>query len=318
MIRKPLRRLLSGLCFGLLAFPAAATADDPTPAQPLPSPVLSLGALTALTPDTVRAAVSLVRDGKVYSLAQVTGPQTPAYPGRGFSLFVKPIMEDGKTVQGSNQISGHDDTVCTALGIGTQIDGLGHVGINGVHYGGVRAETIWRPEGLVGYGVENIPPIVGRAVLIDMVAAKGNFLAAGEAVTAEDLKQALKRQGMALRPGDIALIRTGWLEQDLTPAAFMAGEPGIDLSGAAYLAEQGVVAVGADNWAVEAIGGHHGGNGAVFPVHQQLLARHGIFILENIKLDSLAADKAYESLFVAAPPRLQGAVQAILQPVAIR
>ena len=62
-----------------------------------------------------------------------------------------------------------------------------------------------------------------------------------------------KKQGLEIRQGDVVIFHTGWLsliEKD--PKRFGSVEPGLGL-GARYLVSKGVVAVGADNWAVEAI-----------------------------------------------------------------
>jgi kynurenine formamidase len=96
----------------------------------------------------------------------------------------------------------------------------------------------------------------------------------------------------------------------------MAGEPGLGIEGAQYLADLGAVAVGADSWAVEAI--PHEDEGTAFPVHQQLLARNGVYILENMDTRELAADGVSEFMFVLGQPRFVGAVQAVINPVAIR
>jgi kynurenine formamidase len=77
-----------------------------------------------------------------------------------------------------------------------------------------------------------------------------------------------------------------------------------------------VVAVGGDGWAVEAIPPEDPNE--AFPVHQILLARNGIYILENMNVGPLAADKGYEFLFVLGQPKFAGAVQAIINPIAIR
>lgn len=57
--------------------------------------------------------------------------------------------------------------------------------------------------------------------------------------------------------------------------------------------------------------------GQVGSVLQILLVDHGIFIL-GVRTEELAADRAYEFLFVAAAPRLIGTVQAAIHPIAIR
>ncbi len=94
-----------------------------------------------------------------------------------------------------------------------------------------------------------------------------------------------------------------------------AGEPGVGVEGAKYLVSKGVVAVGSDTWAVEVIPFE---SKNVFEVHQIFLPMSGTYILENMNTDQLAADKGYEFLFVLGVPKITGAVQGIINPIAIR
>ena len=127
----------------------------------------------------------------------------------------------------------------------------------------------------------------------------------------------MQRQGVQIRKGDVVLLHTGYLPvADKDPKAFLAGEPGLGKEGAEYLASKEVVAVGADQWALEVIP-FEKGVGA-FEVHQILLAKNGVHILENMNTANLVADKAWEFMFVLGAPRITGSVQAIINPVAIR
>ena len=96
----------------------------------------------------------------------------------------------------------------------------------------------------------------------------------------------------------------------------MATHPGLGVEGATYLAGLGVVAVGADSTALEAIPFEN--ETRPFEVHQTLLAKHGVYILENMVTDDLAADGVTEFFFSLGIPRLNGTVQAMINPVAIR
>ena len=55
-----------------------------------------------------------------------------------------------------------------------------------------------------------------------------------------------------------------------------------------------------------------------FPVHQLLLVRHGTYNIENLDLEELARDKAYEFAFIFAPLRLKGATGSPGNPIAVR
>ena len=96
----------------------------------------------------------------------------------------------------------------------------------------------------------------------------------------------------------------------------MAGEPGLGVDGAVWLARQGVVAVGSDTWGLEVI--PHEDANLAFPVHQELLTKNGVYILENMDTRELAKDEGWEFMFVLGQPRFEGSVQAVINPIAIR
>jgi kynurenine formamidase len=128
-------------------------------------------------------------------------------------------------------------------------------------------------------GVDKLGPIVTRGVLFDFVRHRGGPLTAGAAIAAADLAAVAASTGIAPGPGDAVLIRTGWIETQLRdPHAYFGAEPGIDVSGAIWLAEQGVSLVGADNFAIEAI---PFAAGKVFPVHQRLIRDFGVPLLAD-------------------------------------
>ncbi|MSR13056.1 MAG: cyclase family protein [Gammaproteobacteria bacterium] len=278
----------------------------------------TLGAANSLSPEGVLAAVKLVKTGKVYRLGVETGSTSPAYPPRNYKITILQLDDGTGTPSGSNLLTGNDDLLQTWVGIGSQIDGLGHIGINHVYYNGVPAKDFVKVPGLTKFSISDIPPIVTRGVLLDFVGLKGKgMLPAGTALNSADIKAAASAQGVTINKGDVVILHTGWLAmatQD--PAAFIKGEPGLGVEGAQYLAGIGVVAVGADTFAVEVM--PHETVGQAFPVHQELIPKNGIYILENMDTRELIKDHAYEFLFVLGQPRLVGAVQAIINPVAIR
>lgn len=279
----------------------------------------TLGAANELTPDKAKEAAGLVKAGKVYSLGVEVSAASPAYPPRTFEIFTMGAPGDGMgTPLGTNKATGNDDVVHTWVGVGTQLDGLGHLGIDHRYYNGVMASEFVRPTGLLKYGTHLIPPIVTRGVLLDIAGLKGVAqLAGGTAVTKADLDAARAKQGVEIKKGDVVLIHTGWLAMASTdPKKFMASEPGLGIDAAEHLAGLGVVAVGADCWGVEAVPAQD--KDQAFPVHQILLAKNGIYILENVNTAQLKADQAWEFMFVLGFPKWVGAVQAMINPVAIR
>ena len=227
-------------------------------------------------------------------------------------------LDDGTgTPLGANKATGNDDLMNLWMGIGSQIDGLGHMGINHVYYNGNRAQDFVTPKGLTKLSIDRLPPIVSRGVLLDMTRHLGKSpLPEGTAINSKEIKAAANAQGVRIDAGDVVLFHTGWLDiADSDPVRFMAGQPGLGVDGARYLAGLGVVAVGADNWALEVLPSEDASQ--AFPVHPELLAKNGVYILENMDTRTLAADSVSEFLFVLGQPRFVGAVQAVINPVAI-
>lgn len=298
----------------IAAFAGAAVADDAW----YPSKYGkddTLGAVNNLSPAIVVEAAKLVKTGKTYSLGVTTGAKTPAYGTRSFQIFTEASII-GEPL-GTNKATGLDDFLVTWMGIGSQLDGLGHLGIDFRYYNGNEESDFLRPHGLLKLSTDKIPPIVTRGVLLDIVALKGKALAPGYAIGKADIEAAVAKQGTPIRKGDVVLLHTGWLPMAEKDAkAFLEKEPGLGKEGATYLASLGVVAVGADQWGVEAIPFEDPKE--AFPVHQILIAKNGVHILENMNVGPLAADEGYEFLFVLGQPKFEGAVQAIINPVAIR
>jgi kynurenine formamidase len=131
---------------------------------------------------------------------------------------------------------------------------------------------------------------------------------------------AAEAQGVEIRKGDVVLFHSGWLdllkEETRDAARYGAAEPGLGMTGAQYLTDIGVVAVGGDTWGLEVIPFEEGVG--VFAVHQHLIAKNGVYILENMVTENPAADEAYEFMFVLGHAKVKGAVEMIINPVAIR
>jgi kynurenine formamidase len=305
------------MAFATVLQPPDAHADDDW----YPSrygPEDTLGAINQLSPEKVLEAARLVTTGRTYALGVETGPDSPAYPPRQYALTVLQPGDGTGSTLGANRATGNDDLLITWLGIGSQIDGLGHMGIEHVYYNGNRAQDFVTPTGLTKLSTDRLPPIVTRGVLLDMARYMNQeILPAGTAFNTAEIEAAAKAQGVKIGAGDVVLFHTGWLNvADMDTARFMSGEPGLGVDGARYLAGLGVVAVGSDSWAVEAI--PHEDPSLVFPVHPELLAKNGVYILENMDTRALAADGVHEFLFVLGQPRFVGTVQAVINPVAIR
>jgi kynurenine formamidase len=309
----------------LLIWLCAANALAQTPAGPewWPSqwgPDDQRGAANLITPARVLQAASLIEEGRIYELGRRYETGMPLFGNRHFSLTIPglPTVELG----GENAAVFNDELVSTELGqVGTQFDGLGHVGteIDGdyVFYNGFKLSEFGTAYGLTKLGVENVGAIFTRGVLVDIARYKGVArLEPQYVVTIEDIEGALAMQGVDIREGDAVLFHTGWgglwmVDND----AYGADEPGPGISAIKWLAEKNIVLTAADNYAMEASPGENPER--PLEGHQWLLSR-GIYNLENLDLSELAADQVYEFAFIYSPMKLVGATGAPGNPIAVR
>lgn len=275
-----------------------------------------IGAANNLSTDIVLEAARLITTGKVYSLGVETAEDSPAYGTRTFTID---IIASGTNVPvGTDVVTSNDERVTTSFGIGSQIDGLGHLGIGNQYYNGLTSEQIVADGGLAELGTHTIPPIVTRGVLLDMTRHFGvDMVSEGTAFNRAEIEAAASAQGIQIRSGDVVLFHTGWMQLLGTDnQRFISVQPGVGVEGAEYLADLGVVAIGADTPALEVIPFENPQR--VFAVHQTLLAKEGVYILESMNTAALAADSAHEFMFVLGQPKFKGAVQTVINPIAIR
>ena len=310
---------LAALFFAAVLFAQQPSADHWWPSEWGPDD--QRGAANRWTPEKVLEAKSLITKGEIFQLGRVYEHGMPIPGKRHYSLTIPGLPTGGPV--GKTQLVHNDELVSGEIGqIGTQFDGLGHVGqrvgANDIFYNGNKLADFGDTYGLKKLGVENVGPIFTRGVLLDVARAKGlRALETGYAITPNDLEAALKLAKTEIRPGDALLIRTGhgllWMADNET---FAGGEPGIGLEAARWLSERKVSLVGSDNWAVEVAPPEDPDR--PFPAHNWLLTRHGIYILENLDLEALATSSAFEFAFVFAPLRLKGATGSPGNPIAIR
>jgi kynurenine formamidase len=279
------------------------------------------GAANRLTPQKVQEATRLIRAGKVYQLGRLYEHGMPLPGNRHFSLTIPGSPTGGPF--GQNKMVYHDDLFSGEIGqIGTQLDGLGHIGVrlagDDYFYNGFRRSEFGKAYGLEKLGIENVGVFFTRGVLVDVAAHRGvEQMRVGEVITVPDLEGALKRQGVRVTEGDVVLLRTGhgklWMKNN---EAYSKGEPGLGMAAAQWLCERKIVLVGSDTWATEVV--PHENKDRPFEVHQLLIVRHGLYNLENLDLEELARDKVYEFAFIFAPLRLKGATGSPGNPIAVR
>ena len=275
-----------------------------------------VGALNNITTANVTEAAKLIKRGKSIRMGIETNSKTPAFPPRTFSITVlTPGQEYGGTL-GDTKTNYHDDIIMGWVGIGSQLDGLGHIGIDSVYYNCLAGKDVVSAAGLKKLGIENVPAIATRGVILDMVGLTGKDpVPEGTAFNKKEIDAALQRQGnMKINKGDAVIFYTGWTQLiGKDDKRYGSVEPGLGVEGAQYLASLNVSMVGADTWGLEVLPFEDPKK--VFYVHQILLPMNGIYILENVNAEEAVKDKVYEALFTLGPSRVTGAVQAIINPI---
>ena len=275
------------------------------------------GALNFIGPDQVRRATALVRTGEVLRLAQLLSPKTPVPAHRcGLQHFMG--RDGGDYAAGAKRPGGFqfaEDTVVMPLHIGTHVDALCHAWYDDKLYNGYLGDTVRSTTGATRLGIDKMPPVDTRGILLDLVRLKGRVLANGESIGRADLEAAAAAAGVQPGRGDAVLVRSGWLEaQKGVKNVDFNQEPGIDVEAGLWLAESEVAVIGADNFAIEVL---PFSEGKVFPVHQRLIRDFGIPLLEGLMLDPLVASGRHEFMFVASALPIVGATGSPLAPVAI-
>ncbi|WP_432826168.1 cyclase family protein [Dactylosporangium sp. CA-092794] len=293
--------------------------DHPTPggAQPTmqaPSPRTS-PALAGERSDRLLAALGA--GVRVFDLGHplfVGMPQSPNHPA--FTHHV--VRRHGDMVRADGG-SAAGDLLLTGTHVGTHIDALAHVSHDGRLHGGVAVAEAMRSGRFATHGAETIQPMFRRGVLLDIPGALGlPRCDPGYEITPDDLRAAAAAQRTRLLPGDVVLIRSGWAQLFEHPEAFVGaadGVPGVGAAGARWLAAQRVHAAGADTIAFERLA--PGAGHSLLPAHRILLVEHGIYLIEAMVLEELAARGVHEFTFVLAPLPIVGATGSPARPLAV-
>jgi kynurenine formamidase len=280
-----------------------------------------IGAANYITPQSVLAATKLVKMGQTHPLGILVEPGMPAFPPRSVSLqIVSPGQHNGRdlTKDFGWPAVYNDDLAQLWFGVGPQLDGLGHLGEKNLYYNCNHAFDFVTLTGLTKLGTDKVPPMVARGVLIDMAKHfKVESMAPGQAITPADIDAAMKAQGVQIRQGDVVLFHTGYTDAKLKsdPKTWVSTQPGLTNAAAVHLAKMNPMAVGADTWGLEAVPPAPGDR--VFYGHVTFLKEHGIYILETMNTGRLAKESVKEFMFVLGQARVKGAVQMMINPVAM-
>jgi kynurenine formamidase len=294
-----------------------------------------VGALNAITPDSIMKALSLAQQGKIYDLGVAYDRTSYKWPGHSPGEIITFRSPEGVKRQNdlpaiSNSPAGtawHSCALFMNDNVATQIDGLGHVvaGDDNHWYNGFK-ESDWGGDwGVRKCDGDSIPPVVARGVLIDVAGYKGlDALPSNYSITSEDVQETLKWSGASLKPGDVVLVRTGtlryWDETGSNHKKIKEHDTaGMSLEATKWLIEQnGTMMVGSDTSGYESMPPPEGSDSFI-PVHDYLLVEQGVHIAEFHYLEDLARDKVYEFCYIAMVNKIKGTTAGFaMRPIGIK
>lgn len=284
-----------------------------------------LGTLNEITSQQIINAARLVQKGKVYDMGRVLHANVPRFEGRYWqqtlvssSHIINPRRPDGMPDGwGQNRINWITELIAGTMQIGTHLDGLNHLQIGDRFYNGFRTGEIVEEWGTNKLGIESVPQVITRGVLVDIARQRGTAqLKEGEVIAPQEIEDALSSQGVSVGRGDVLLIHTGWgLLWDTDPMRYTSGQPGIGMAAANWLVEKRIAMTGADTWSYGAVPGEDPQRPFIIP--QSLNAKYGLFIMENLDTALLAGEKVYEFMFVLTHYKTRGSTAAWISPIAV-
>jgi kynurenine formamidase len=273
------------------------------------------GAGNMMKPETVLRASKLIKTGEVFELAAILSPDPKEAfinTNRVFNIYTKPALPI------PNARVANEELVVTELGqIGTQFDAFAHQMWGDSFYNCFKLGEIGTRSGFKKLGVENVGSLMTRGVLIDVAGSKGvDMLPTSYIITPDDLQQALARANQKLQAGDAVVIRTGWSKlMGKENQRYGSVSPGIGVAAGQWLVGQEPMLIAADNCCVEVRPSEPPHN---LPIHAMMLIQQGIYLIENLELEALAAARAYEFAFIVEPLKIKGATGSAVAPIAIR
>jgi len=240
-------------------------------------------------------ALSNLNVRRVFHLGVLVDHNTSAWGGRTRSCIIKEVA-----VSGGNTF--YDDTINAGVGIGTHVDGLGHVHHNGEHHGGYTRDQVFNARGLKHLGIaENVPVFIAPFKLIDMAVYFNK-------------QSAMVQQGVTINPGDIVMLRSGWVQHLDNAEAFNGSEPGPGPAAAEFLAGKKPIMVAGDKVALEV---QEKDGWDYYPVRKILLKDHGIYIGEVFNLEELAGNHVTKGTIIISINQNAGCAQARVNPICL-
>jgi kynurenine formamidase len=325
----PLKVMIFALAFGFAAAAMQAQSwEMPSDAQRCPSKWGAkdeIGSGNLMTPAMALKAAKLIHTGELFSLGFHLSAALPLIGGRRFDLHMKRSTATDPGTRGENE-----EVVITELGqVGTQLDAFAHQIYGGEYYNCITDHEMsfssgegldaGGRQGFPKLGVEKIPDIMTRGVLIDVAGLKNvDIMPGGYIITADDLQQALAKEKLKLETGDAVMIHTGWgkLYTVKDKDKYLKSSPGIGIEAGEWLIQQNPMLVGSDTCCVEVR--PYPGQKVNLPIHAMFLIVNGVYLVENLNLERLSVEHAYETAYIMTPLKIEGGTGSTIAPIAVR
>ena len=269
-----------------------------------------------------RAAMALVREGRLYDLGRVLDEDVPVFPGRNFHQTLVTTAHHANAGPsggsssgvGENHVNWMIEVFSGTTQLGTHLDALSHLQIGDRGYNGWTVADLAESWGTKRLGAETIPQIVTRGFLVDAPAVRGvEHLQSGDVIDVDDVVRAL--DGLEPEPGDAVLFHTGWGTHWNNTDTYLSGEPGPGMKVAEWLVDHRIALTGCDTWSYGPVPAEDPSR--PFEVPQTLNVCHGVFVVENLDTASLAADGVRQFALVLTHPKLRGATGSWTSPIAL-
>lgn len=278
-----------------------------------------IGRIREVSEAEIIKALKIIKKGKVFDLGMeinenIPGKREGSFP---FSKVFESTPEDTersfKKLEKTARISSSNEVIISSTHSSTHIDALCHTLFDGKVMGKFNAENIRTNKGWEKCGVETIPPIVGRGILIDIAKyLNKEKLEDDHMVSLDEVKNYLKDKKISVEFGDIVCVRTGKIK-DFYNENYLKKAPGISLEAADWLAEQGMCVLCSDLIALDPLPYRDFNN----TIHANILCKKNIYLIEAINLDELSEENVLEFFMICSPPKLTGCSGAWVRPVAI-
>lgn len=279
------------------------------------------GNLNYIDSRKVLEALRIPQSGRVYRMSHELFNGMADRPTHGpyfFDILLRPC-DGGFTEKYDNRYGPSLGRLEMSDHTGTHLDALSHMAYDGKFFNNVPVKDVITNTGYARMGIENAGPIVTRGIMVDAAGYAGtDLLDGGTPVEVSDVQKFLKDNNIIPEPGDAMFFHTGASVLFSKPEKydkFYDSAPGIGFRLARYLNDIGISITGSDTPSSEVVPPES--KNTRLPVHQYLIAKAGIHIIDNLSLHRMAKDRIYKFMFVCSPVPFKGATASPVSPVAI-